>query len=45
MALLTAPIGQNAIYHRLNTNSKLMDIAICKACKNVSLGVENTMLI
>jgi len=42
---LTALIGKNELYQRLNTNSKLIDIASCKACKNISLVVENAILI
>jgi len=44
MELLTVLIGKNTIYQRLNTDSKLFDIASCKACKNLSLVVENVIL-
>jgi hypothetical protein len=45
MELLTTLIGNNIIYQRQNTNSQLIDIASCKACKNVLLGVEDVILI
>jgi len=45
MALLITVLGKNTIYQRLNTDSKLIDIASCKACKNILLVVENTILI
>jgi len=43
--LLTAVIDINTMYQRYNTNSKWIDIASCNACKNISLVVENTILI
>jgi len=43
--LLTAAIGKNTIYQRSNTDSELIDIASCKACKNISLVVENAIWI
>jgi len=43
--LLTALICKNTIFPRFNTDFKLIDIASCKACKNISLVVENTILI
>jgi len=45
MELLTALIGKNTIYQWYNTDSKIIDIASCKACKNISLDVENAILI
>jgi len=45
MELLTALIGKNTIYQTLNTDFKIIDIASCKACKNISLVVENAILI
>ena len=44
-ALLTAVIGKDRRYQRQNTDSKLIDIASCKTCKNISLVVENAILI
>jgi len=44
-ALLTAVIGKDTMYQRQNTDSKLIDIASCKTCKNISLVVENAILI
>jgi hypothetical protein len=38
-------IGKNTIYPRLNTDSKLIYIASCKAYKNILLVVENVVLI
>jgi len=43
--LLTVLIGNNAIYQSYIPNSKLINIACCKACKNISLVVENAILI
>jgi len=44
--LLTAVIGKYTMYQRLNTDCKLIDIASCKASKNISLvDVENVSLI
>jgi len=43
--LLTAVMDKNTMYQRYNTDSKLIDIACCKACKNTSLVVENAILI
>ena len=43
--LLTALIAKNTIYHRFNTDSKLIYIASCKAYKNTLLVVENAILI
>jgi len=43
--LLTAVIDQNTTYQRYNTDTKLINIASCKACKNISLVVENAILI
>jgi len=43
--LLTALIGKNIIEQRYNTDSKLIDIATCTAFKNISLVVENAILI
>jgi len=45
MELLTAVIDENPMYQRYNTDSKLIGIASCKACKNISLVVENAILI
>ena len=43
--LLTAVIGKNTICQRSNTDSKLIDSARCKACKNILFVVENAILI
>jgi hypothetical protein len=44
--LLFIPLlGENTIYQRYNTESKLIDIASCTACKNIYLVVENAILI
>jgi len=43
--LLTALIGNNTIYHKNNTDSKLNNIANCKTCKNTLLVAESTILI
>jgi len=43
--LLTAIIAKNTIYQMLNTESKLIYIASCKAYKNTSLVVQNAILI
>jgi len=43
--LLTAVIDKNTMYQWQNTNSKLIDIASCKACKIISFVVENAILI
>jgi len=43
--LLTAVIDKNTMYQRYNTDSKLIDITSCKACKYISLVVENAILI
>ena len=43
--LLPTLIAKNAIYHRKNTDSKLIDITSCKASKKVLLVVEYTILI
>jgi len=45
LELLTALIGNNTIHERQNTDSKLIDIASCKVCKNVLLVVEYAILI
>jgi len=45
MELLTAVIHKNSMYQSDNIDSKLIDIASCKACKNLSLVVENAILI
>jgi len=45
MELLTAVTDKYTMYQRYNTDSKLIDIASCKACKNISLVVENAILI
>jgi hypothetical protein len=42
---LTALIGNNTIYQRRNTYSELIDVASCKASKNVLLDAENAILI
>jgi hypothetical protein len=42
---LTALIGKNTIYQTKNTDSKLIDIANCKTCKNILLVVEYAILI
>jgi len=42
--LLTAPIGKNTTYRRLNKDSNVIVIANCKACKNISLVVEHAIL-
>jgi hypothetical protein len=42
---LNAIIGKNTIHQRLNTDSKLIYIASCKAYKNILLVVEKTILI
>jgi len=42
--LLTALIGKNTMYLRCNTDSKLIVIASCKPCKNLSSVVENAIL-
>jgi len=43
--LLSAVIDQKTMYQRYNTDIKLSDIASCKACKNISLVVDNAILI
>jgi hypothetical protein len=43
--LLTTSIANNTMYNRKNTDSKLIEIASCTACKPVSLVVENTILV
>jgi len=43
--LLSTLIGPNTIYQWYNTNSKFIDIASCKARKNILLVVENAILI
>jgi len=43
--LLTALIGKKTMYQRLNTDSKLIYIASCKAYKNLLLVVDNAILI
>ena len=43
--LLTARIDKNTMYRTSNTDSKLIDIESCNACKNVSLVIENAILI
>jgi len=43
--LLTTLRGKNSIYQRQNTDSKLIDITSCTACKNILLVVENAILI
>jgi hypothetical protein len=37
--------GKNTISQTKNTDSKLMDIANCKSCKNILLVVENIMFL
>jgi len=44
MELLTAVIRRNTMLQRLYTDSKLIDIASCKASKNISLVVANAIL-
>ena len=41
----TALIGKNKMLQKYNTDSKIINIASCKACKNISLVVENVILI
>jgi hypothetical protein len=43
--LLTTVIPNTITYNRKNTDSKLIDITSCTACKHVLLVVENTILI
>jgi len=43
--LLTTFIAKNTMHNRKNTDSKLIEIASCTACKHVSLVVENTILV
>jgi hypothetical protein len=43
--LLSAIIGKNTLYHRYNTNSKLIYLVSWKAYKNTLLIVENAILI
>jgi len=42
--LLTALIGKSTIYQRQNTESKIINIANCKTCKNKLFTVEYTIL-
>jgi len=42
---LTTLVSKSNIYQRYNTDSKWIDIASCKACKNISSVVENAILI
>jgi len=43
--LLTAVVDKNTTYQRYNTDSTVIDFASCKASTNISLVVENTILI
>jgi hypothetical protein len=43
--LLTIFIAKNTMYNRKNTDSKLIKIASCTACKHALLVVENTILV
>ena len=43
--LLTTFIGRNTMYNSKNTDSKLIKIASCRACRHVLLVVENTILV
>jgi hypothetical protein len=43
--LLSIFIAKNTIYNTNNTDSKLIEIASCTACKHVLLVVENTILV
>jgi len=43
--LSTTLIGENTIYQRNNTDSKIIDIANCKTCNNNILAVEYAILI
>jgi len=45
MESLTDLICKDVLYQRYNTDFKIIDIASCKACKNISLVVENAILI
>jgi len=42
--LLTTVIAKNTLYKKKNTDSKLINIASCMACKHVLLAVENAIL-
>jgi len=44
-AQLTTIISKNAIYKRKHTDSKIIDIAICKTCKNRLLAAEYVILV
>jgi len=43
--LLTTLIGKNTRYQRWNTDSKLINISSCKACKDILLVVDNAILL
>jgi hypothetical protein len=43
--LLTTFIAKNTMHNRKNMDSKLIEIAGCTACKDVSLVVQNTILV
>jgi len=43
--LLITSIAKNTIYQKYNMDSKLINIANCNTCKNISLVVENVILI
>ena len=43
--LFTVLIGKNTIYHKKNTDSKIIDIANCQPCKNQLLAVVYMILI
>jgi hypothetical protein len=43
--LLTTFIARNTMHNRKNSDSKLIEIASCTACKHVLLVVQNTILV
>jgi len=43
--LLTPFIAKNTMYNRKNTDSKLIEIASCTACKHISLVDKNMILV
>jgi hypothetical protein len=43
--LLTTFIAKNTMHNRKNTDSKLIEIASCTACRPVSLVVKNNILV
>ena len=43
--LLTAFIAKNTMYNRKNSDSKIINVADCKTCKNRLLAVENLISI